>query len=75
MPAKRKCKVDKVAEPSKLPKRKCKIGSILRSETRNEDLNEGEVDSKQVLLEDMKAIGYVYRFRLNLFCFPLLNDP
>ena len=44
MLAKRKCKVDKVAEPSQLAKRKCKKDL----QTTNEDLKEDEVDSKHL---------------------------
>jgi hypothetical protein len=55
MPAKRKCREGKATEASKSCKRKCSRRSVVR----DEDLSDGEADSKQVLIEDIKAIGYV----------------
>ena len=55
MPAKRK--VGKAAGPSIGAERKCENWSVLRDENTSEDCSEREVDSKQVLLEDMAAIG------------------
>jgi hypothetical protein len=59
MPA--KGKQSKATEPSK-PKRK-RSAVRIEVEALSEDLNSiSGSDSKQVLLEDMEAIGYVYHF-------------
>ena len=55
MPAKRKVGI--AARPSIWAKRKCENWPVLRDENTSEDCSEREVDSKQVLLEDMAAIG------------------
>ena len=59
MPA--KCKVGKAAGPSKSAKQKCKKGSVLRDENTSEHCSERVVDSKQVLLKEMTAIGKEYK--------------
>jgi hypothetical protein len=61
MPAKRKGKQSKATEPSKPKRRRSAVR--IEAEALSEDSNaRSGSDSKQVLLEDMEAIGYVYHF-------------
>ena len=55
MPAKRK--VGKAVGPSKSAKRKCQKRSVLHDENTSDHCSERVVESKQVLLKEMTAIG------------------